>query len=306
MSEQLEQTKEWLAGVAAEGLSRVELVANLDKGLVREWRWPQGDQAANDSINLDERARDIVRTAERDGQMRAAKDVGYLVQAYRCEDQGGAFFAKHGLRVPGASASKNGTTGLPDNEEYPASALGLAQLSIKSTEVFAKLLIQSNEGRTTSLEHQIEALTRRDEENNQRLVKTLRLIEDLTTARAEREALEQQMRLAERKDAWLQDKLDKLAPIALNRLFGGGPGTGKLFAGEELVRQFFGSLDASVIDGMAKGQAVTLTPEQVLIAMEIFSTYAQREEARQRALNGGPGKATAAPTNGTAEKESPQ
>ena len=35
----LEETREWLASVAAEGLGRMEFVRFVDRSRVREWRW---------------------------------------------------------------------------------------------------------------------------------------------------------------------------------------------------------------------------------------------------------------------------
>ena len=90
----LEETREWLGGVAAEGLGRMDLVRFVDRTRVREWRWPVGP-ASNDTINLDERAKEIVRTAERDGLARYQREVNYLVIAYRREEDGGADFAEH-------------------------------------------------------------------------------------------------------------------------------------------------------------------------------------------------------------------
>jgi len=282
MPDNLADTREWLAGVAAEGLSRVELVANLDKAVVREWRWTQAAGAV-DEQNLDARAAEIVKQAERDGLLRAQKEVIYLVQAFRREDQGGAFFAKHGIRVAGGSKDGNAGEGT-----YEASAIGLAQLCLKSTETFAKLLHAANQDRTGSLERQIQTYAERDEQSNRRHIQVLQLVEDLTSAKLEREHTRAVFQLEERKHDWLKDQLEKYVPVALNRALGGGPGTGKLYMGEEIVRQLFGSLSPQSLEAIGKGLPVKLTPEQAILLLEIYTTYAQAEEKKReaRALNG--------------------
>src|SRR5258708_4862921 len=122
----LDETREWLSGVASE-----------------------------DSINLDERAKEMVRTAERDGLSRYQREVSYVLIAYRPEEQGGGDFAEHTFRVAGGS-SKGGAGG---DDEQPATRDGLLQQLMKHNADMHRLLLASHDGRTASLERQLVYLT---------------------------------------------------------------------------------------------------------------------------------------------------
>ena len=300
----LDELREWLGSVSAEGIGRLDLMRFVDQARVREWRWPASG-AANDTLNLDERAKEILRTAERDGLARYQREVTYVLVAYRRDDDGGTQFAELNLCVPGRS-SRGGRPG-SDDEEHPANVVGMLQQSMKHNADLHRLLLASHEGRTASLERQLAYLTERVEAADKRHMTVLQLAEAMASAKLEREMQEQQLRLEEQKHRWLSEKLDKFVPIVVNRALGGGPGTGKLFMGEELIRQLFGAMDGPRIDALLKGEPITLSPDEAMLVAEIYTTYGTAEKAREamraRTLNG------AGSTNGTAteaaEKEKP-
>jgi hypothetical protein len=286
----LEETREWLASVATEGLGRLELLRNLDKSCAREWRWPLGG-AANDAINLDERAKELVRTAERDGLSRYQRDVTYLAIAYRSEDQGGTKFAEHCFRVPGGS--KLGQTAL--EEDQPATLAGLVAQTMKQNSELHRLLCTSHEGRTASIERQLAYVTEQLEQANRGRSELMALTEHAASLKMEREVQQRQMELEEKKQKYLGEKLDTFLPVALNRLMGGGPGSGKLPMADELIKQLFGKMSGERIEALLTGQPITLSPDEAMLVAEIYSTFGSKEKAREamrgeRPLNG---------TNGT-------
>jgi hypothetical protein len=298
----IEEVREWLGSVSAEGVGRLDLMRFVDQARVREWRWTA---AANDTVNLDERAKEILRTAERDGLARYQREVTYVLVAYRRDDDGGTQFAELTVTVPGRS-SRSGRPG-PGEDEHPANVVGMLQQSMKHNADLHRLLLASHEGRTASLERQLAYLTERVEAADKRHMTVLQLAEAMASAKLEREMQEQQLRLEEQKQRWLSDKLDKFVPIVINRALGGGPGTGKLFMGEELIRQLFGSMDGPRVEALLKGEPISLTNDEAMLVAEIYTTYGTVEKAREamraRTLNGA-GSANGA-AGGGAEGEKP-
>jgi hypothetical protein len=298
----LEEVREWLGSVSAEGIGRLDLMRFVDQARVREWRWPG---AANDALDLDERAKEILRTAERDGLARHQREVTYVLVAYRRDDDGGTQFAELTVSVPGRS-SRSGRPG-PGEEEHPANLVGMLQQSMKHNADLHRLLLASHEGRTASLERQLAYLTERVEAADKRHMTVLQLAEAMASAKLEREMQEQQLRLEEQKHRWLSEKLDRFVPIVINRALGGGPGTGKLFMGEELIRQLFGSMDGPRVEALLKGEPISLTTDEAMLVAEIYTTYGTAEKAheamRARTLNGA-GSANGAATE-AAGKEKP-
>jgi hypothetical protein len=279
----LDDTREWLSSVASEGLGRLELLRYIDRSRVREWRWP-GAAAANDSINLDERAKEMVRTAERDGLSRYQREVSYLLIAYRPEDQGGGDFAEHTFRVPGGS-SKGGAHG---DDEQPATRDGLLQQLMKHNADMHRLLLASHEGRTASLERQLVYLTDRVEAADKRHMHVITLAEELASQKMEQELQRKQFELEERRQKYVSEKLDTFAPVALNRLLGGGPGSGKLPMGDELIKQLFGKMSAERVEALLTGQPITLSADEAMLVAEIYATFGSKDAAREAARNGRP------------------
>jgi len=300
----LDDTREWLSSVASEGLGRLELLRYIDRSRVREWRSPAGG-AANDSINLDERAKEIVRTAERDGLARYQREVSYLLTAYRPDEQGGADFAEHTFRVPGGSSKGAGT----GDDEQPATRDGLLQQLMKHNADMHRLLLASHEGRTASLERQLVYLTDRVEAADKRHMHVITLAEELASQKMQQELQRKQFDLEERRQKYLTEKLDNLAPVALNRLLGGGPGTGKLPMGDELIRQLFGKMSGERVEALLTGQPITLSADEAMLVAEIYATFGSKEAAREAARNGRPlnGQDAAGQGSGSAadEKEKP-
>jgi hypothetical protein len=281
----LEETREWLASVAVEGMGRLELLRYLDRSCVREWRWPSGG-AANDAVNLDERAKELVRTAERDGLSRYQREVSYVALAYRPEEQGGGKFAEHSFRVPGGSRA-----GQSVDDDQPATMAGLLGQTMKQNSELHRLLVTSHEGRTASIERQLAYVTEQLEQSNRGRIEVMTLLEELSKAKFEREAEQRRFELEEKKHKYLGEKIDTFLPVALNRLMGGGPGTGKLPMGDELIKQLFGKMSSERIEALLTGQPITLSADEAMLASEIYATFGSKEAAREamrsaRPLNG--------------------
>jgi hypothetical protein len=300
----LEDTREWLAGVATEGLGRVELLRGLDRSRVREWRWSSG-AAANDSINLDERTKELVRTAERDGLSRHQREVSYLAIAYRPEEQGASDFAEHCFRVPGGS--KLGQTAAED--DVPSTFAGLVAQTMKQNLELHRLLDASHEGRTTSLERQLAYATEQLEQANRGKIELMTLVEQFSSLKMERELHQRQIELEEKKQKYLGEKLDVFLPVALNRLMGGGPGSGKLPMADELIKQLFGKMSGERLEALLTGQPITLSPDEGMLVAEIYATFGSKEKAREamqgeRPLNGSNGvNATNGAASAASDKE---
>jgi hypothetical protein len=84
---------------------------------------------------------------------------------------------------------------------------------------------------------------------------------------------------SDKKHDFVREKLDMLTPVLMSKVLGKGTakGDGSMF-GEELVRQFLKSLDASQINAIMS----SLGPEQVVTMAEIYQKYGEREVAREK------------------------
>jgi hypothetical protein len=104
----------------------------------------------------------------------------------------------------------------------------------------------------------------------------------------QQELQRKQFELDERRQKYLTDKLDNFAPVALNRLLGGGPGTGKLPMGDELIKQLFGKMSGERVEALLTGQPITLSPDEAMLAAEIYATFGSKEAAREAMRNARP------------------
>jgi hypothetical protein len=162
-----------------------------------------------------------------------------------------------------------------------------------------RLLVTSHEGRTASIERQLAYVTEQLEQANRGRIEVMSLLEDLSRAKYEREADQRRMELEEKKHKYLGEKIDAFLPVALNRLLGGGPGSGKLPMGDELIKQLFGKMSGERLEALLTGQPITLTPEEGMLVAEIYATFGSKEKAREsmsadRPLNGTNGAANGA------------
>jgi hypothetical protein len=81
-------------------------------------------------------------------------------------------------------------------------------------------------------------------------------------------------------------KLEMLLPIVVNRFAGGGPGKGRPYMGEAIVRQLLGSLTRDQLDSMI-GDGSGLTDDQRALFGELYLSYAEQfEKEKERKRKG--------------------
>jgi len=180
------------------------------------------------------------------------------------------------LRVEGMSGSSDvlvGETEAPDGK-------GLVSQMMRHTEASAKIGL----GQTLAIvEHYKQILRERDAR-----IATLEAMhnevmaqrEEVLSMQHERHLEMVREQRVERKEAFMRQKLDMLAPVIMSKLLGAGAPNGKgSMLGEELLRQFLKSLSPEQIGSMTGA----LNPEQVVTLHEIFTRYSDREEERAKA-----------------------
>ena len=287
-----DDTREFLAGVQAEGVSKLELLRFVERSRVREWMWT----ANADEEFITKRTQEIVRSAERDGLCRNTKEVPYLLLAFRLEAMGGHEFAEHPIRVPGAAATALAKGGAIE-EDMPTSLLGLVQLLLRRDENMHKLILTQSEGNRHGLERQVAQLQQRVDADDGRRIQVYKLIEDLSSSQAHRDAIKAEGDREERRDKYLMKEASTYVPIVLNRFLGGGPGTGKLPMGEHILKQFLSNLGDRLASAGTNGGMLKLQPEEMLLLAEVYTSVAEAEKAKEAAEAAASGEPH--PLNGT-------
>lgn len=292
MTDKTTHITEWLDETRAQGAKRVELHYRTDGSLVRTWTLAANANDNTPGPTSTEIAAQIVKRAEREGATQAAVRVTFTILAF--VDGSDAYADRTQLIVDGANAKGQGAGGAGDAEESTPSAI-IGTL-VKMVGEQHRMLLSGQESRHVHAEQMIDRLSRENDGYRNERIKVWELVEAASSAQLEREQKQQQLRLASRRDDFLFEKLSMIAPIALNRLMGGGPGKGSPFFGEEMVRQFLSSLTPGQVDGMLKNQPLALSPDQLGLIAELTLAYEQRERQR-RPLNAD-GTPVAADANG--------
>ena len=269
---------EFLAGLAAEGVTRVELRPTAAQSSI--WRRPLA--ANSDTAKL---AATAMSRASSAGAAMNCVRASFFLLAF--DETGGEAIDQLPIVVAGGNAGKGESA-----EEGSAQERLLGMLLKGHTELH-RLLITSQQGRTIASERMIANLSAALDNHEKRRIDTLDLYEKLVDGKARRERDEKAFALEERKADMLEKKIDQLAPIVVNRLMGGGPGKGTPYMGEEMVKQLLGGLSKETIDKLMAG----LPPEQVALFSELYMAYAAAEEARK--INENAAKANANGTTGT-------
>ena len=118
------------------------------------------------------------------------------------------------------------------------------------------------------------------------------LYERLTSMQHERDLEVMRIQQSDKRQDFLREKLDLLAPVVLAKV---APNAAKNAAlGEELLRQFLKSLSPQQMETIVS----SLKPEQAAVINEIYVAYGERELAKEEAKKNG--KKTNGTTNGTA------
>jgi hypothetical protein len=274
-----------------QGLSRLELVHSLEetqRAPIGVWRMPAA--AANDAIDLGAIAGEMFDAAENDGLTRYQARVTYRALAYEAaagDESGARPFRGFAFVVPGGRKDPDAVAaGAHGEVDLMPTKDGFIASLIKHVETMQRQFLLAVEGRTSTLERQNATLVAQVEGADKRKIEMFALLESLSVAKAERELHERRMALEEQNSKYLQGKLDVLAPIAMNRLLGGGPGTGKLPMGDELIKQLFGQMAPEQLEALISGQSVKLTEAQAILVAEIYSTFGSAEKAREAMRQG--------------------
>jgi hypothetical protein len=270
------QIAEWIEGWKGEGVVRVDL-----KALGGATHIKRDALAANaDAAKL--AAAILARAKSRGAPMQCVRAM-FLLLAF--SGDGGEHIDEETVIVPGANAGKGDTV-----EEGTAQERLIGHL-LKSQSDLHRLLISSREGSQIAQERLINQLSAALDGHEKRRIAVLDLHERLVDGHERRDLAQKSFLLDEKRQDMLEKKIDLLVPIVVNRLMGGGPGKGTPYLGEEMVRQFLGSLQPEVVEKIMAG----LPAEQTALFSELYLAYAAAEEKRK--VNEGAKKAEGT-TNG--------
>jgi hypothetical protein len=251
---------QWLERQVAEGASRIVLRQKSEEGaeqLVSEF-----------AVNLQGGsprglAETLLRRANDDGRHFRGRSL-YGVFAYRDRDYLDRFF----FVVEGIEQSTFGTR--------DANLSGVTSQLMRHNEASARLAI----GQTLDVIGHYKALLaareKRIEELETKYWKVTELYERLTSMQHERDLEVMRIQQADKKNEFLREKLDMIAPVVMSKVM---PGAAKGVLGEELVRQFLKSLSPQQMESIVG----SLKPEQAAVINEIYVAYGERELAREEA-----------------------
>ena len=121
------------------------------------------------------------------------------------------------------------------------------------------------------------AREKRIEELEAKYWKVAELYERLTSMQHERDLEVMRIQQADKRQDFLKDKLDMLAPVLVSKVLPGAAKGGAL--GEELIRQFLKSLSPKQMEAIVG----SLSPEQAAVINEVYVAYGEREVAKDEA-----------------------
>jgi hypothetical protein len=273
----------WLRTQVSDGCCRVHLTqrVGVENQHVREWPIAEGVDVDALAEEIDRRMREEARVLR--GPTRYTI-FGFKLGAYDYHD-------RKIVLIEGIGASTDmvlGETEQPDGR-------GIVSQMMRHNEASARISL----GQTMAIvEHYKAILHERDARIavlEQKLEQLGELQQEIVSMQHERNLDIIREKRADRRHAFLREKLDMLTPAIMSKVLGAGTakGQGSMF-GEELLRQFLKSLGAKQYAAITNA----LTPEQVVALTEIFERYSERETQRERAA-----AAAEANDNGTGSPE---
>jgi hypothetical protein len=272
---------DWIEHCKGEGVVRIDLKASGAPGHIKRVAL-----AANaDTGKLAEAL--LARARSRGLTMQCVRAL-FLLHAFAGET--GEHVDEEPIVVPGANAGKG-----ESSEEGTAQERLVSNLLRGNLELH-RLLVSSRDGAQGASERLINQLSAALDGHEKRRIAVLDLHERLVDGHERRELAQKAYLLEEKRQDMLEKKIDLLVPIVFNRLMGGGPGKGTPYLGEEMVRQFLGSLQPEVVEKIMAG----LPAEQTALFSELYLAYAAAEEKRK--VNAGAPKAEGG-TNGAINAE---
>ena len=258
--EQAELTQ-WLERQLADGATRLILRQKSEEGadtLVREFPIEGGGGALALADMVQRRAHD-------DGRHFRGRSL-YGVFAYRDRDYLDRFF----FAVEGEQEQQHF-----GNRE--ANLSGVTSQLMRHNEANARLAIGQTLDVIAHYKALLAAREKRVEELETKYWRVTELYERLTSMQHERELATARMAQSDKRQEFLREKLDMIAPVMLAKL---APGAAKGVAlGEELIRQFLKSLSPQQMEAIVG----SLKPEQAAVINEIYVAYGDRELAKDEA-----------------------
>jgi hypothetical protein len=291
----IEEVREWVSDMLAEGADRLELRAKHDDARVRQW--PLAANDTTDKGRAERLAQQIVREATRDGSCQNVATVVYAAFAFRGESDG--YLARMPLEVEGRPRKSGASGSCMDTPIESASLQGVVTMLMKEHGELHRLLIMSQEGRAEADSRTIDRLREQLNQHEMKRAVMLEMYEKLQSMQMEREQQRQDMKVAEERQKDLGKKIDMILPVVVNRVLGGGPGKGTPYLGEEMIRQIMGNLTEAEFSGFMR--MASFRPELQILFVELYKAYYNEEQARKDA------EAAAAGQNGAAKpgKEEP-
>jgi hypothetical protein len=250
---------QWLARQVADGATRVHLRQKSDNGgeqLVREFPLAGEDPAALADM--------IKRRAHDEGRLFRGRSV-YGVLAFRDDD----YLDRYFFAVDGAEPVIHGG-------QHDATLSGVTSQLMRHNEANARLAIGQTLDVIDHYKNLLAAREKRIEELEAKYGKVVDLYERLTSLQHERELDVRRLEQADKRQDFLREKLDMLAPVLMAKIV---PGASKGALGEELVRQFLKSLSPEQMQTIVG----SLDPEQAAVINEVYVAYGEREVARGKA-----------------------
>jgi hypothetical protein len=274
-SPELSDLAHWLERQVADGATRLVLRQKSEEGgeqLVRDF---STGEAASPAIL----AEGIYRRANEDGRHFRGRSL-YGVFSYRDRDYlDRFFFVVQGDEDHSSFGSRD------------ANLTGVTSQLMRHNEANARLAI----GQTLDVIGHYKALLaareKRIEELEAKYFKVTELYERLTSMQHERDLEVMRIQQQDKRQDFLKEKLDMLAPVIVAKMVPGASKGGAL--GEELIRQFLKSLSPKQMEAIVG----SLSPEQAAVINEVYVAYGEREMARDEAKKAG--KKTNGATNGT-------
>ena len=220
----------------------------------------------------DELASKIQKAAEIDGQSRDVPIVYYELEASgpNSDQEPDAIF---NLRVKGSG----GGAGL----DFDQPDIGQAFVHmVRANNELLRMLMASRDTSQEMLLRQLEYQGNQIQKHDERRVALFRLMEDMSEAKLRRELESNNAKLLEKRQELVAEKIGYYLPVAMNRLLGGGPGTGKTPMGEQLLNTLLEGMRPEQIEAITRGEPIALSEEQQLIFAELYVAAAAKARAR--------------------------
>lgn len=228
------------------------------------------DQLVRDFPILDAggpaRLADIIRSrAHEEGRHFRGKSL-YGVFAYRERDYlDRYFFTVEGEMEAGSFLQRDATLS------------GVTTQLMRHNEANARLAIGQTLDVIGHYKSLLVAREKRIEELEAQHFKVVELYERLASMQHERDLETLRVQQTEKRNDFLREKLDMIAPVLMSKIVPGASKGGAL--GEELIRQFLKSLTPEQMQGIVGA----LAPEQAAVINEIYVAYGEREVAKEAA-----------------------